>query len=252
MRLDGYDMIIEHKTREKHQNAVSLSKKTELCEIQERKEADRPEIKDGFSFTDKETYDSLPLTRWLDKSGKPIEDHPELPAEHEPKEILKRKKGMTMEMMLKPKIVRETLKAKSYDPDEVEKGRVTIREDLRRLLEKLADDKPLARNNDKDKPEVTILKRGEAAQGEDSVIRQHDGKEVVRTLIEKILEDILRQTTLRKKKMTLKKEAEHLGPEGPGSGRNQKGTVRKRNCPGSRMNGKMTQRRVVMTKTVFA
>ena len=23
---------------------------------------------------DKETYDSLPLTRWLDKSGKPIED----------------------------------------------------------------------------------------------------------------------------------------------------------------------------------
>ena len=34
---------------------------------------------------DKETYDSLPLTRWLDKSGKPIEDHPELP-EEPPKE----------------------------------------------------------------------------------------------------------------------------------------------------------------------
>ena len=30
---------------------------------------------------DKETYDSLPLTRWLDKSGKPIEDPPELPEE---------------------------------------------------------------------------------------------------------------------------------------------------------------------------
>ena len=81
VRLDGYNMIIEHRTRDKHQNADNLSKKTEFYERQEQREADRPEIKDGFSFMDKETYDSLPLTRWLDKSGKPIEDHPELPKE---------------------------------------------------------------------------------------------------------------------------------------------------------------------------
>ena len=37
-------------------------------------EADRPEIKDDFSLMDNETYDNPPLTRWLDKSGKPIED----------------------------------------------------------------------------------------------------------------------------------------------------------------------------------
>ena len=37
-------MIIEHRTRYKHQNADSLSKKTER---QERREADRPEIKDA-------------------------------------------------------------------------------------------------------------------------------------------------------------------------------------------------------------
>ena len=85
---------------------------------------------------------------------------------------------MPMEMMLKSKIVRETLKAKSYDSDEVETGRVTIGEDLRRLLEKLADDKPVARNNDKDKAEVTILKIGEAAQGEDSTIRQLTAKKL--------------------------------------------------------------------------
>ena len=90
---------------------------------------------------------------------------------------------------------------------------MTIGEDLRRLLEKLADDIPVARNNDKDKPEVTILKRREAAQGEDSTMKQHEGKEVVRTLIEKIPEEILRQTTLRKKKVTFKKDAEHLGPD---------------------------------------
>ena len=91
-------------------------------------------------------------------------------------------------MMIKSKTVRETLKAKGYDLDEVETKRVTIGEDLRRLLEKLADNKPVARNNNKDKPEVTSLKRGEAAHGEDSMIgKQPDNKEeVVRTLVEKI------------------------------------------------------------------
>ena len=107
--LDGYNMIIEHRTKDKHQNDDNLSKKTKFYERQERVEADRPEIKDGFSFMDKETYDSLPLTRWLDKSGKPIEDHPELPKEPPEKTILKKTRGMPIGMMLKSKIVRETL-----------------------------------------------------------------------------------------------------------------------------------------------
>ena len=94
-------MIIEHRTRDKHQNADSLSKKTELYERQEQREAYKPEIKDGFSFMDKETYDSLPLTRWPDKSAKPIEDHPELPDECPERAILKKKKVMPMEVMLK-------------------------------------------------------------------------------------------------------------------------------------------------------
>ena len=143
VRLDGYNMIIEHRTRDMHQNADSLSKKTEFYERQEQREADRPDIKDGFSFMDKETYDTIPLTRWLDKSGKPIEDHPELPIEHEAKKILKRNLGMPMEIMLKTKIVRETLKAKSCDLDEAETGKVTVGGDLRKLLERLAHEKPV-------------------------------------------------------------------------------------------------------------
>ena len=55
--LDGYNLIIEHRTRDKHQNADSLSMKTDFYERQEQREANRPEIKDGFSFMDKETYD---------------------------------------------------------------------------------------------------------------------------------------------------------------------------------------------------
>ena len=49
VRLDGYNMIIEHRKRDKHRNADNLSNKTDFQERQEQREADRPEIKDGFS-----------------------------------------------------------------------------------------------------------------------------------------------------------------------------------------------------------
>ena len=79
--LDGYHMIIEHRMCDKHQNADSLSEKTEFYKKLEQKQANQSEIKEGFSFLDKETYEALPLTRWLDKSGHPIPGHPELPVE---------------------------------------------------------------------------------------------------------------------------------------------------------------------------
>ena len=81
VRLDGQHMIIEHRTRDKHQNADSLSKQTDFYGRLEERQANQAEIKDGFSFLDKETYDELPLTRWFDKSGHPIPGHPELPVE---------------------------------------------------------------------------------------------------------------------------------------------------------------------------
>ena len=72
-------MTIEHRTRDKPQNADSLSKKTEFYERLEEKQANQAEIKYGFSFLDKETYDKLALTRWLDESRHPIPRHTELP-----------------------------------------------------------------------------------------------------------------------------------------------------------------------------
>ena len=58
------------------------------------------------------------------------------------------------------------------------------------------------------------MKIGEAAHGVDSTIdKQPDDKEIVQTLVEKFPEDKLRRTTLRKKKVTFKEEAEHLGPD---------------------------------------
>ena len=211
VRLDGYKMIIEHRRRDKHRNADSLSKKTEFYERQEQREADRPEIKDGFSFMDKETYDSLPLTRWLDKSGKPIEDHPELPKEPPEKTILKKTQEMPIGIMLKSKFVRETLKAKGYDLNQVETGDAQIDEDLMRLLEELADDKPGIKEEGKEEPEVTILRRNETGGGEDSLTEKSDGKEVVQSLVDKIPDDMLERTRVRKKKVAFKEGVEHLG-----------------------------------------
>ena len=212
VRLDGYNMIIEHRTRDKHQNADSLSKKTEFYERQEQREANRPEIKERFSFIDKETYDSLPLTRWLDKSGKPIQDHPELPKEPPEKTILKKTRGMPMGIILKSKIVRETLKAKGYDLNKVETGEAQIDEELMRLLEKLADDKPVIERKGKEEPEVTILRRSETASGENTSEESNpDGKEIVQSLVDKITDDILERTRVRRKKVAFKKEVEHLG-----------------------------------------
>ena len=67
--------------------------------------------------------------------------------------------GIPIEIMLKSKIVRETLKAKSYDLNQVERGDAQIDEDLMRLLEKLADDKPVIREKGKEEPEVYEIEK---------------------------------------------------------------------------------------------
>ena len=110
VRLDGYHMIIEHRTRDKHQNADSLSKKTEFYERLEEKQANQAEIKDGFSFLDKETYDKLPLTKWLDKSGHPIPGHPELPVEMAAEiKVLARGEPVPLDLLVRSNLVQQEL-----------------------------------------------------------------------------------------------------------------------------------------------
>ena len=110
VRLDGYHMIIEHRTRDKHQNADSLSKKTEFYERLEEKQANQSEIKDGFSFLDKETYDKLPLTRWLDKSGHPIPGHPDLPVDTAAEiKLLARGEPVPLDLLVRSNLVQQEL-----------------------------------------------------------------------------------------------------------------------------------------------
>ena len=107
--------------------------------------------------------------------------------------------------------MRETLKAKGYDLNQVETGDAQIDEDLMRFFEKLADDKPVIKEKHKEEPEVTILRRNETGGGLDSVKEKSDGKEVVQSLVDKIPDDILERTRASKKKVAFKEEVEHLG-----------------------------------------
>ena len=110
VRLDDYHMLIEHKMRDKHQNADNLSKKTEFYDILEQKQANQAETKEGFSFLDKETYEALPLTRWLDKSGHPIPGHPELPVEKAAEiKILSKKEWVPLDRLLRSNLVQQEL-----------------------------------------------------------------------------------------------------------------------------------------------
>ena len=110
VRLDGYHMIIEHTMRDKHLNADNLSKKTEFYERLEQKQVNQAEIKAGFSFPDKEIYEALPLTRWLDKSGHPIPGYPELPVEKAAEiKILSKKDPVPLDPLLRSNLVQQEL-----------------------------------------------------------------------------------------------------------------------------------------------
>ena len=81
-----------------------------------------------------------------------------------------------------------------------------------RLLEKLADDKPVIEGKGKEGPEVTILRRSETVGGENSLEESNpDGTKIVQSLVEKIPDDIIERTGVRKKKVAFKEEAEHIG-----------------------------------------
>ena len=78
-----------------------------------------------------------------------------------------------------------------------------VGQDIMRLLQKLADIKPVDSTRKDDDPEVTIMRRTEVGSRDENLLKNGDreSKEMVRTLVEKIQEEIIKQTTLRRKKV---------------------------------------------------
>ena len=122
---------------------------------------------------------------------------------------------MPVEVLLKSKLARETLNAKVYDLEEVETGKAMLGQDLMNLHQKPADNKPVDSTRSDDEPEGTIMRREGVALRDKNLLNAGDpeSNEVVRTLVEEIFkqtEEILKQTTLWRKRVSFKEEAEEL------------------------------------------
>ena len=96
--------------RDKYQNAVILSKKTEFYERLVQKPANQAEVKNKISFLDRHTYEAFPLTRCLDKLRYLVTGHPKLQAEKTAEiKNLSKKYPVPLNQLLFPNLVQQEL-----------------------------------------------------------------------------------------------------------------------------------------------
>ena len=203
VRLDGYHLIIEHRMRDKHQNADSLSKKTEFYERLEQKQANQAKIKEGFSFLDKETYKALPLTRWLDKSGHPIPGQPQLPVEKAAEiKILSKEEPVPLDLLLRSNLVQQELSRMNINSLSLLDKTVQVTPQVMRMLGRL-----LEREVTRDDPEWTAAVASLTVSEKVKIMpsrRQHDEnvrdcRTVVQQLVSTIPHEILTSTSYGRK-----------------------------------------------------
>ena len=80
-RLDQYHFKTIHRPRTQHRNADGLSKRTNDYVHREKIVEALPEVSKGFSFMSQKDYEELPTVPYIDKHGKFIPNHTELPPE---------------------------------------------------------------------------------------------------------------------------------------------------------------------------
>ena len=196
-------MIIEHRMRDKHQNADSLIKKTEFYERLEQKQANQAEIKEGFSFLDKETYEALPLTRWLDKSGHPIPGHPELPVEKAAEiKIRSKEDPVPLDLLLRSNLVQQELSRMNINSLSLLDKTVQVRPQVMRMLGGL-----LEREVTRDDPEWTAARASLTVSVKVKIMqsrRHHEENEkdcrtIVQQLVSSISHEVLTSTSYGRK-----------------------------------------------------
>ena len=196
-------MIIEHRMRDKYQNADSLSKKTEFYERLEQKQANQAEIKEGFSFLDKETYEALALTSWLNKSGHPIPGHPELPVEKAAEiKILSKRDPVPLDLLLRSNLVQQELSRMNINSLSLLNGTVQVTPQVMRMLGRL-----LEREVTRDDPEWAAAMASLTVSEKLKImlsIRQHrdnerDCRSIVQQLVSSIPHEVLTSTSYGRK-----------------------------------------------------
>ena len=196
-------MIIEHRMRDNYQNADSLSKKNEFSERLEQKQANQAEIKEGFSFMDKETYEVLPLTRWLDKSGHPIPGHPELPVEKAAEiKILSKEDPVPLDLLLRSNLVQQELSRMNINSRSLLDKTVQVTPQVLRMLGGL-----LEREVTRDDPEWAAAVASLTVREKVKIMpsrRQHEENErdcrtIVQQLVSSIPHEVLTSTSYGRK-----------------------------------------------------
>ena len=188
-------MITEHRMRDKHQNADSLSKKTEFYERLDQEQANQAEIKEGFSVLDKETYEALPLTRWLDKSFHPIPGHPELPVEKATEiKIISKRDPVPLDLLLRSNLVQQELSRMNINSLSLLDKTVQMTPQVMRMLGGL-----LEREVTRDDPEWAAAMASLTVSEKVKImpsIRQHkdnerDCRSIVQQLVSSIPQEVL-------------------------------------------------------------
>ena len=189
--------------RDKHQNADSLSKKTEFYERLEQKQANQAEIKEGFSFLDRETYEALPLTRCLDKSAHPISGHPELPVEKAAEiKILSKKDPRPLDLLLRSNLVQQELSRMNINSLSLLNKTVQVTPHVMRMLGGL-----LEREVTRDDPERAAAVASLTVSEKVKIMpsrRQHkenerDCRTIVQQLVSLMTHEVLTSTSYRRK-----------------------------------------------------
>ena len=197
VRLDGYHIIIEHRTRDKHQNADSLSKKTEFYERLEEKQANQAEVKDGFSFLDKETYDKTPLTRWLDKSGHPIPRHPELPVETAAEiKVLARGDPVPLDLLVRTNLLQQELTRLGINSLALLNRTVNVAPDIMGKLRDLLD-REVDRHDREWMETVQRLTVTERTEKRQVTIRSRDVERDCRSIVNQLVTSMPKDVLLR-------------------------------------------------------
>ena len=176
--------------RDEHQNADSLSKKTEFYERLEQKQANQAEIKEGFSFLDKETYEALPLMRWLDKSGHPIRGHPELPVEKAAEiKILSKRDQVPLNLLLRSNLVQQELSRMNKNSLSLLDKTVPVTPQVMRMLGTL-----LERKVTRDDPEwaaaMASLTVSEKVKIMPSIRQHKDNERDCRSIVQQLVSSI--------------------------------------------------------------
>ena len=169
----------------------------------EQKQANQAEIKEGFSFLDKKTYEALPLTRWLDKSGHPIPGHPELPVEKAAEiKILFKEDPVPLDLLLRSNLVQQELYRMNINSLSLLDKTVQVTPQVMRMLGGL-----LEREVTRDDPEWTAAVASLTIRENVEImpsIRQHkdnkrDCRSIVQQLVSSIPQEVLVSTSYGRK-----------------------------------------------------